>query len=584
MDDDEEPGRIPAKPRIYNDDELQIINQKSVARLQQKNDPSPKTKVTITTSKPNAAPQHQVIYPLPRIPSRSHQCSEPPAIRASDSVVSETATQTSESGYSSAQTGYSSAQTQKMGPRTAKSRKTTLPKKKKIDPVVTRAVLDLIKEGLEYYHDGKYANSMTSFKSVMKSQMIRKAQSDNPLVANMLANIGTIYLRQERYDHAIEALEKAERMMRRSAAEHKNNANQQVVPTNVPLAWVLNNLATAKCLRGEHKASLEYYWEAIKDAKKRDRESSKKEVANALYNVGRIGVLRKDYPMALGALKKSLEVETKLCGPKSIELVDTLNLIGFVHYSTGEFEKAISVFTDALSNITGAFGSVHEQVAVSLTNVGMVLEKEGDLTESLRCFVTARSVCEKVGLAESHSTMHTAIRSANDIRRKLSLVQDIAPSIQKKESMGTAEVREGPSSDRPSSFDRARQVFTAQEGRSFDQIRKTFSGQKNESKETISRVQIRRGSKIDMKTYAASIDQRRKAIPSSSTPPVSINNTPKKNDPNLTVRSEGKEVDVQTYAAYKDRLKTENTTMEHREDPMWEYDNSSLIEEEVRND
>ncbi len=675
MSDDEEPGHIPAKPRVYNDDELQIIQQQSFENLQKKNDPV-KTKVTITTKKPNASPKHQIVFPLPRIPTRSTLSSDA-VIRHSESNVSESA---SESGYSSAQTqkmgstkpslirqsdsmsesehGYCSAQTQKMGSTTAtraKSPKAKPPKagkkKKKSQtttPVMTRAILDLIKDGVQHYHDGEYANAMKSFKSVLKSQMIRRAQTDNPLVANMLANIGTIYLRLDRYDHAIESLEKAERMMRRSKTKHKKS-DQQIVQTDIPLAWVLNNLATAKCLREEHKASLECYWEAIKVARAHDGESSKRETANALYNVGRIGVLRKDSEMAMFALTKSLELETKLCGPKSIQIVDTLNLIGFVHYQKGEFERAISVFTEGLSIVTATYGSVHEKVAVSLTNVGMVLEKEGDLAEALRCFSTARDVCEKAGLGEGNSTMKTSIRSANDMRRKLSLVQDVAPSIQKKESMESIQRKESmesrhdqeePKIDRPS-FDQIRKKFGAQDREgpsiqkkeiiesrhdheepkidrpSFHQIRKTFAAQNregpsiqkkesvesrqdqeepkidrpsfdqmkknsaahDESKQTIERWETRRRKKIDMEKIATSIEQK-KPVPS-STPTINVDNTPKNIDPNATVRTVGKKVDVPTYAAFRNRLKADqNTIVEYREDLSWEYDNASMVEED----
>ena len=465
------PPRIPPRPR-FNDYAHQIRRRKPVAQSQEKDNVSHTTKVTTAAQSPEGI---------------SDQIS---ALPYSGSMGS-TGTQTSGSGCS--------AQTQKTG-------------------TTTTMALVLNKDGIGYYEKGKYANAMKSFNSFLKSQMLRRTEDDNPLVAKTLANIGSVYLRQDRYQHAIQSLENAVRMMRRS----KNNA-QQKIPTNVPLARVFNNLGTAKFLKGDHKASLECYWEAVRDAKKYSGRSNKKELANSLYNIGRISVLQKDYSMALKTLNESLCLQKKLHGDTRIELVDTLNLIGFVHHSIGVCDRAVFVFTEALSIVTACFGSVHEKVAVSLINVGMVLEKEGDLDEALRCFSTAQDVCEKVGLNETNTTMYTAIRSANDIRRELAaLAQEAEPSRQKKENGGT------------------------------------------------------RRDKVE-----SSLPQSRKTLPSGS---PTAGDTPKNNDPFCKNRSEGKNGMNAIYAAFQERRKSDQqASIEYREDAHWEIDDSSMVEEDRDN-
>ena len=493
----------------------------------------------------------------------------------------------SETGNQSAsESGYSSAQTQKMGSTTTKSQKVgatkpkskSKPQKEKTSSVTT-AILDLIKDGIGYYNDGNFANAMKSFKSVLKSQLIRKSQGNDPIVANMLANIGSVYLRLNRYDHAIESFEKAVRMMRRSKAitndepmKQKNNTQQQMIikPTDAPLAWVLNNLGTAWCFKGDYTASLRCYWGAIDDAKTHYGESTTIEIANALYNIGRIGVLQQDYSMALGTLQKSLELETQLHGGKSIEAVDTLNLIGFVHYSTGDFDRAISIFTEALSIVTTRFGSVHEQVAVSLVNVGMVLEnEEEDLEEALRCFATAQTVCEKVGLdaRNRNSIMHTAIRSANDIREKIFMIQNNKNNV-------------GLLSKRTKGNNRVASTTEQQDSRepSVHHNRKPHTTRDAPDCNDPS-YELRSRGKTNNMTHAMPNHPTKKTF-SSDTPTAAPPTPTPTRDPSLDVRRDGKEVDVQTYAAYKDRLKSEQAMVEYREDPYWEYDDSSMVEEE----
>jgi tetratricopeptide (TPR) repeat protein len=475
------PPRIPPRPR-YNVDAHQNRRRKPVAQSQQKDCTSHKTKVTITTQTPKGI-SDQIIYP-----------SSSRALPHSGSMGSETGTQASGSGCS--------AQTQKTG-------------------TTTTTALVLNKDGIGYYEKGKYANAMKSFNSFLKSQMLRRAEDDNPLLAKTLANIGSVYLRQDRYQHAIQSLENAVRMMRRSKRKQETNKNseQQTIPTDVPLAGVLNNLGTAKFLKGDHKASLECYWEAVRDAKTYNGRSNKKELANSLYNIGRISVLQKDYPMALKMLNESLCLQKKLHGENSMEIVDTLNFVGFVHYSIGVCDRAVFVFTEALSIVTACFGSVHEKVAVSLINVGMVLEKEGDLDEALRCFSTAHDVCEKVGLNETNTTMYTAIRSANDIRRELAaLVQEAGPSRQKKGNRG------------------------------------------------------RQRDKVD-----SSFHQRRKTSTSGN---PTAGATPKDKDPSCKIRSEGGNGMNVIYAAFKERRKSDQASIEYREDPHWEIDDSSMVEED----
>ena len=397
------PSRIPAQPR-YDHDEEQKINRKSAVNVRQKNHTSHKTRVTITTPAASGIPD-QIIYPLHHLPFST-------TTQLQGSVASETGTQASESGCS--------AQTQKTG------------------TITITETLGLIKEGNECYNRGEFASAIKSFKSVLKARMLRMTKDDDPLVVNMLATIGSIYLRLHQYQPAAESLGKALRMMQQSKIKCETNIDRKMFKIDDCLVRVLNDLGTAKFFQGNYRTSLRCYWGATKIAKAQDGGCNKKELANSLYNIGRISVLQKDYSMALKTLNESLLLQKSLQGEKSVEIVDTLNLIGFVLFSTRFFDRAISTFTEALSIVTSNFGPVHEKVAVSLINVGMVLEIECEYKEALRCFSTAEAVCKKVGVTGKNSIMRTAVRSADDIRRQLSFVEGAKQFPEKKTIRGNS--------------------------------------------------------------------------------------------------------------------------------------------------
>ncbi|KAL3936798.1 MAG: hypothetical protein SGARI_002402 [Bacillariaceae sp.] len=255
--------------------------------------------------------------------------------------------------------------------------------------------------------------ALKSFESALNSQMIDKFD-DHPFLANTLANIGATYLRQGKHLQAEETLQEAKCMMKRL---RKNQCKTKEEMSSCKLTGVLNNLGTVHFLQGDRKLSLEYYREALKDAKA--YRASKKETTNALHNIGRLSVLQQDWDAAISMLNESLRMEKDLYGQNSMAVVDTLNLIGFAHFSTDNYDAATVVFAEALSIVHSNCGLVHEKVATSLLNVGMVLERQNRLEEARHTFSTARDVFERIGMADTHRGARVAADSIEQIRQVL---------------------------------------------------------------------------------------------------------------------------------------------------------------------
>ncbi|KAG7360710.1 expressed tetratricopeptide repeat protein [Nitzschia inconspicua] len=275
----------------------------------------------------------------------------------------------------------------------------------------------LINEGIAYHKQGQYSMALKSFFSALKSQMIDRSK-DHPFLANTLANIGSTYLRQGRYQQASAALHEAMGMMQRLRKHYKTKKEM----SELKLSGVLNNLGTVYFLEGDNKASMEYYREALKDSNAFG--VSKKEVCNALHNIGRLHALQHEWGAAISMLNESLRMEKELYGNHSMAAVDTLNLIGFVHFSTKSYDAATVVFAEALSIVHFNCGLVHEKVATSLLNVGTVLEYQGRLDEAIHTFSTARDVFERIGVDRDHRGARIACESITKIRAVLNESKD----------------------------------------------------------------------------------------------------------------------------------------------------------------
>ena len=171
---------------------------------------------------------------------------------------------------------------------------------------------------------------------------------------------------------------------------------------------------------------------------------------------GYVYYLSQNYPVTMKVLTESLRYEKELLyRQESVEIIDTFHLIGFVYLSSSSLyytsatnttnttdnnnklllDTAMVIFKKALLISINHYGSIHEKVAVSLLNVGMVIEKQGSKKDALRTFMAARDTYTKFGLSAGGNNsqnnnsssrhgsnspgMNTATRSINEIRNEL---------------------------------------------------------------------------------------------------------------------------------------------------------------------
>jgi tetratricopeptide (TPR) repeat protein len=267
---------------------------------------------------------------------------------------------------------------------------------------------DLVKSGVEHHKNGELVMALKAFQAALQVQMLSIGE-EHPFIAHTLANVGAVYLKQGQLFLASEALEEALEMKKRL----RDHCDDEAGKSKIIIADVLNNLGNVAFLRGDYALSLYFYRTVLKDLRSSDGPDN--ELANALHNIGRLNVLKEEWDAALSVLTEALRIERELYGPKNVLVGDTLELIGFVRLSSGDHDDAMISFSEALSIFQAKYGAVDPNVATSLVNVAMVMERRGELQGAWHAYVTARDVFVKLGVENSHRGLRAACRSIEAI-------------------------------------------------------------------------------------------------------------------------------------------------------------------------
>jgi eukaryotic-like serine/threonine-protein kinase len=202
----------------------------------------------------------------------------------------------------------------------------------------------------------------------------------------------------------------------------------------VVLADTLNNLGNCANLRGDYDESLQYYHQALQElrggasgAGENNKQQSNNnnnnkraaQVANLLFNIGRLEIQRREWDNALDALSEAWRMTRDVWGNSHVYVAQTLDLLGFVQISTKQYDSAIISFTGALSIYRRINGPLHPDVASALFNVGMVREARGDVDDALEAYKTARDLHLRLATPEDDAAFTTVRHSIASMQKSV---------------------------------------------------------------------------------------------------------------------------------------------------------------------
>lgn len=303
----------------------------------------------------------------------------------------------------------------------------------------------LVESGINHYAHGEYEKALKAFNTALKTQRVSIGDEDI-CIALTLGNLGAVYLQQRDLDKAEALLLESLQMKRR------------LKPTMV-VADTLNNIGNCYNLRGNNERSLEYYREALEDL--RTKNGRREDIANALFNMGRLEFQQRDWDAARNMLTEAWRMTRDIHGPNHVFVAQTLDLIGLVQLSTNDLDAAMISFTKviwvlryvrlhqlerpkedyylecsclrshsrvpfhfftfykALGIYRRLHGPLHLDVANSLFHVGMVREAKGELADAWESYTTTRDLYSRLGTDSDHPGFTTVRQSISKVEKAI---------------------------------------------------------------------------------------------------------------------------------------------------------------------
>ncbi len=202
-------------------------------------------------------------------------------------------------------------------------------------------------------------------------------------LARTLKGLGGVLAEQGKYREALE-------QYRRALALYE----QALGPQHPSLASVLNRIGIVFDEQGEYKRALEHYRRALA-IYERTFGSEHTDYSGVLNNIGLVLDHQGKREEALDYHQRALVIDQKVLDPLSLELAKALYNMGSILSSHGRFEEALRHHRQALAIYEQILEPGHPEFASVLNNIGTVLGRQGALDEALDHFERALAIRER---------------------------------------------------------------------------------------------------------------------------------------------------------------------------------------------
>lgn len=247
---------------------------------------------------------------------------------------------------------------------------------------------------------GEYDEALTCFSEVLEIQ--RKTNNDELRIADLLFNMGNIFLEQDLVEKSIDCLRESYDITKEALGVENKELHSTMYLMGVALteifdyenalAWFDRALAALKSVddeeapddaargrtllrmgivherTGKQDKALACFEESVEILK--EFGGSDVEVSNALNSMGNILRNSSDFEQALTSYDQSLAIRTRV--GDELLIANTKNNIGAALSAMGEIENAIAFAAEALRVKTAKLGSDHVETGKALVNVGQL--------------------------------------------------------------------------------------------------------------------------------------------------------------------------------------------------------------------
>lgn len=227
----------------------------------------------------------------------------------------------------------------------------------------------LNEETIELTFAGELAAAERNGREVLEIRQRLLAGGD-PLIAQGLANLASVFLEGGRYEEAMPLVQRAHAI---SAAAFGPDAFE--------LAPILNTWAMVHEMRGEYAEARPLYERALALVSC-NVEPDDPILSFALNNLARLLIHQGDEGAAIPLLTRAISIMEAARGPENPLLATPLNNLGVVLVQQKEFAAAKELLRRVLQLRQEALGPRHPLVALSAGNLAVVLMEEGEFAEA----------------------------------------------------------------------------------------------------------------------------------------------------------------------------------------------------------
>lgn len=264
----------------------------------------------------------------------------------------------------------------------------------------------LLETGIQHYIQGEFVLAEKAFTTALKTQQANTPEDDLS-TAIIMGNLGAVYLKQNRIEAAMKMLQ--------ASLNVKKSLGSKVM-----MADTYNNLGNCANLLGNYNESLEYYRMALQELRR--KRGRKSDVADALFNIGRLEIHRKNFESANSILHEALRMAKEVYGKNHVYIAEASDLLGFVQVSLCQYELALVSFTKGLEVYRNLHGPLHPDVANAIFNIGMVRESFKEYPDAWEAYNTAQDLYRRLGTPPDDPGLRTVRRSIAHVEKLIAQV------------------------------------------------------------------------------------------------------------------------------------------------------------------
>ena len=224
-----------------------------------------------------------------------------------------------------------------------------------------------------------------------KAILIRKTNSQDSKVAQILSSIGAVYEKRKMYDDALIKYEAALNLLIQISGE-----------IHCDVAHSMTNMAVI--LKNQKKNDLaQLYYEKSLEIRKQLYGINHPDVAQSMNNLAALLYLEKKYDSARKLYEDSLNILIQLYGRDNLDVAQALNNLAALLFAEKRFSDANQLYEESLNIRTKYLGRNHLDVASSLCNLGILKRSTHEYQESVKYFRESLDIRLNLLRDESHS-------------------------------------------------------------------------------------------------------------------------------------------------------------------------------------